>query len=91
MQQRSPSRAPRTLDLAEPLELSSEEDIPELDTAASEELEDLDLAGLEDDVFGDSEGNDYRAGTMDPDGSDRGPYKTLSLDRLQDVELKRRH
>lgn len=92
MQHRSPARTPvRSLDLAEPLDLATEEDIPELDTSSGEDLEGLELAALEDDVFGDSDGNDYRAGTMDPDGSDRGPYDRLSLDRLEDVQLSRRH
>jgi hypothetical protein len=28
------------------------------------------------------DGDDYRAGTLDPEGSDRGPWRELSGDRL---------
>ncbi len=42
-------------------------------------------------IIGDSDGNDYRAGTVDPDGSDRGPYRSLSTDELEDIDLTRPH
>lgn len=63
------------------------DDVPELD-AASED------AGIEQDreahasetIIGDTNGDDYRAGTIAPDGSDRGPWEELGEDRFDGDE-----
>ena len=58
--------------------------MPEVDTATDDE--DLDLA-LEahatEDIVGDVDGDDYRAGTLDPEGSDRGPRGELGPDAIR--------
>ncbi len=85
-------RPRNSIELADSFELA-DDDLPELDTSSTEDVG-LDLEGLdslEENIIGDTDGNDYRAGTVDPDGSDRGPYKALSTDLLEDIDLTRPH
>jgi hypothetical protein len=59
------------------------DEVPEVDAAADDE--DLELA-LEahatEDIVGDVDGDDYRAGTLDPEGTDRGPRGALGSERF---------
>jgi len=61
------------------------DEVPEVDAASDDE--DLELA-LEahatEDIVGDVDGDDYRAGPLDPEGSDRGPRGSLGSDRFDD-------
>jgi hypothetical protein len=73
-----------TVDLEAREDLASE-DVPEVD-AASEDLaleRDVEAHATED-IVGDTDGDDYRAGTLDPEGSDRGPWRELGGDRLDE-------
>lgn len=67
------------------------DEVPEVDAASGDD--DLELA-LEahatEDIVGDVDGDDYRAGTLDPEGSDRGPRGALSPERLGDSPPMRR-
>ena len=67
------------------------DEVPEVDTADGDD--DLDLAleaHASEDIVGDVDGDDYRAGTLDPEGSDRGPRGDLSHERLDDRPPLRR-
>ncbi len=61
------------------------DEVPEVDAAADDD--DLELvieAHATEDIVGDVDGDDYRAGTLDPEGSDRGPRGALVSERLDD-------
>jgi len=64
-------------------ELAADE-VPEVDASDDEELDRVIEAHAAEDIVGDVDGDDYRAGTIDPEGSDRGPRGTLGLDRRGD-------
>lgn len=75
------------LDARETLEA---DDVPELDAASDdEELERAIESHASEEIVGDSDGDDYRAGTLDPEGSDRGPWGELSGDRLDGAGARR--
>jgi hypothetical protein len=51
----------------------------ELDSAGDGEFDDLELVQrANEEIIGDTDGEDYRAGTLDPDGSDRGLHMASS-------------
>jgi len=61
------------------------DEVPEVDAAADDEDLELTLeAHATEDIVGDVDGDDYRAGTLDPEGSDRGPRGDLVSERLGD-------
>jgi hypothetical protein len=67
------------------------DDLPEVDAAADDDDLELSLeAHATEDIVGDVDGDDYRAGTLDPEGSDRGPRGALSHERLNDRPPLRR-
>ena len=68
------------LEVRETLEADA---VPEVDTSSDEDALGRELeAHASEDIVGDVDGDDYRAGTLDPEGSDRGPYRELTGDRL---------
>jgi hypothetical protein len=77
------------LDLEAREELAADE-VPEVDTASSEDELGLELeAHASEDIVGDVDGDDYRAGTLDPEGTDRGPRGELNGDRLSGDDARR--
>lgn len=59
------------------------DEVPEVDASADDEDVELSLeAHAGEDIVGDVDGDDYRAGTLDPEGSDRGPRGALGFDRI---------
>lgn len=75
------------LDARETLEA---DDVPELDAASDDDEMDRALEShASEDIVGDSDGDDYRAGTLDPEGSDRGPPGELSGDLLDGAGARR--
>jgi hypothetical protein len=62
----------------------------ELDSSSDDDLNDLDIAQrANEEIIGDVDGEDYRAGTIDPDGSDRG-LRLASSELIEDDEDGRR-
>ena len=64
-------------------ELAADE-VPEVEASEDEDLERVLEAHAAEDIVGDVDGDDYRAGTIDPEGSDRGPRGALWKDRRDD-------
>ncbi|MEO7773347.1 MAG: hypothetical protein ABIT36_09215 [Steroidobacteraceae bacterium] len=63
----------------------------ELDTGSDGDLADLEIMQrANEEIIGDTGGEDYRAGTVDPDGSDRGP-SALSSQLIEEDEDARRN
>jgi hypothetical protein len=56
------------------------DDVPELDTADERDIDVALEAHATEEIVGDVDGDDYRAGTLDPEGSDRGRRGELRLD-----------
>lgn len=55
----------------------------EIDAASEDEaLEIEQQARAAEEIIGDTDGDDYRAGTVDPESADRGPWSELSGERL---------
>ncbi|MET0292526.1 MAG: hypothetical protein ABW136_09200 [Steroidobacteraceae bacterium] len=64
--------------------------LPELDAASDDEELELALEShATEEIVGDSDGDDYRAGTLDPEGSDRGPWQELTGDHLDGDSARR--
>lgn len=71
----------RDVEVRETLEADA---VPEVDTASDADDLDRELeAHATEDIVGDVDGDDYRAGTLDPEGSDRGPYRELTEEQLR--------
>jgi hypothetical protein len=67
------------------------DEVPEVDAASDDADLELSLeAHATEDIVGDVDGDDYRAGTLDPEGSDRGPRGALIGERLGDSPPMRR-
>jgi hypothetical protein len=59
------------------------DEVPEVEFAVEEDELEANLeAHATEEIVGDVDGDDYRAGTLDPEGSDRGPWNELSGERL---------
>jgi hypothetical protein len=56
------------------------EDVAEVETDEDDDLARSLEAHASEDIVGDVDGDDYRAGTLDPEGSDRGQRGALRLD-----------
>lgn len=70
----------RDVEVRETLEADA---VPEVDTASDEDALGREIeAHAAEEIVGDVDGDDYRAGTLDPEGTDRGPYRELTGDRL---------
>jgi hypothetical protein len=66
-----------TVDLEAREDLAADE-VPEVDAASDDLAHERELeAHATEDIVGDTDGDDYRAGTLDPEGSDRGPRSEL--------------
>lgn len=62
----------------------------ELDTASDGDIGELELVQrANEEIIGDVDGEDYRAGTLDPDGSDRGLHPASSEIIEEDEEGRR--
>jgi hypothetical protein len=81
------------------LDLADSEGIPtstpdeyrlELDTSSDGDLIDELAQRANEEIIGDVDGEDYRAGTLDPDGSDRG-LRVASSDLIEEDETGRRN
>jgi hypothetical protein len=67
----------------EALETLAADEVPEVDSASGDvELDAALEAHATEEIVGDFDGDDYRAGTLDPEGTDRGPWRELTGDRL---------
>lgn len=65
------------------------DEVPEVELSLDDDELEANLeAHATEDIVGDVDGDDYRAGTLDPEGSDRGPWKELSGE-LMDRDLDR--
>jgi hypothetical protein len=63
----------------------------ELDSASDGDLGDVELVQrANEEIIGDTDGEDYRAGTLDPDGSDRG-LRLASSEIIEEDEAGRRN
>ena len=61
------------------------DEVPEVDAAADDDEIALTLeAHATEEIVGDVDGDDYRAGTLDPEGTDRGPRGALVSETLGD-------
>ena len=98
MPQRKVSRPQNTgNDRAELIDLEAREtlaadEVPEVEVDTASDDADLEIA-LEahaaEDIVGDVDGDDYRAGTLDPEGTDRGPRGDLTGDKLDGGSTRR--
>ena len=94
MPRRNPPTPASATETRQQRDVAEQVDIEARETVAADELPEVDTASAEDDleialeahateeIVGDVDGDDYRAGTLDPEGSDRGPWSELSGDRL---------
>jgi hypothetical protein len=84
---RNDDRELRDLEARETL---AADELPEVDAASEDTALDIALeAHATEDIVGDIDGDDYRAGTLDPEGTDRGPWRELSGDRLDGTATRR--
>lgn len=59
------------------------DEVPEVELVLEEDELEANLeAHATEEIVGDVDGDDYRAGTLDPEGSDRGPWNELSGERM---------
>ena len=66
------------------------DDVAEVDVASEDEELELTIeAHASEDIVSDVDGDDYRAGTLDPEGSDRGPYRELTDENLNGGPARR--
>jgi len=75
---------PDLLDL-EARETLAADEVPEVEVDTASDDADLEItleAHAAEDIVGDVDGDDYRAGTLDPEGNDRGPRGDLTADKL---------